>query len=137
MDSTILGIWLSIGGIVVSGGAYFVTKTDIFGRMSKYKADKAKKRRSKINNDIQAWVIRYYFENGEGENLVTLSNGKKIPYLAKKTWYGSKLRRNKVVFNPQDIFTKQKIDNKIIEARKLIGQNIWNGKILSLSGMIE
>src|SRR5690242_16272161 len=100
-------------------------------------ANTINKKRTSLLQHAQRFIIDYYVENSEGKFLFTLSNGKKIPFLTKRTWFGKRVTGRKVEFSETGSQVAVEIDSRIISERKAAGQNIWDGKILCLSGISE
>lgn len=88
-----------------------------------------------IQENGKHWLINYYIDKGQGDFLYTLANGKKIPYLTRDSWHGLNLEKYKIQYSIHDTRCPVEVELPLINERKRIGQNVWDGNTLCLSGI--
>jgi hypothetical protein len=127
-------IAIVISGISVVLGWYGREVLD--KRIQNKRRRRVSNKQKEVREGAATWLVEYYIEAGEGERLFTLPNGKKIPYLSRAEWQASNPSGLSLKYSIGEEQSNVSVDKSAISYRKLIGQRLWDGPVLCLSGVV-
>lgn len=93
------------------------------------------------SNELKSWLIDYYIKSGDKNFLFNAKiNGisKVVPFLTKDNWYNQEFDLNNLItITNDDINSIVQINDKFINKRVLLGQNLWNDPIICLRRIVD